>query len=39
MSGLLSETVDPLETAVSVIERYERLWEGFVIEGARLSLT
>ena len=26
MSGLLSETVDPLETAVSVIERYERLW-------------
>jgi tRNA A-37 threonylcarbamoyl transferase component Bud32 len=27
MSGLLSETVDPLETAVSVIERYERLWE------------
>ena len=27
MSGLLSETVDPLETALSVLERYERLWE------------
>ncbi len=27
MSGLLSENVDPLETAISVIERYERLWE------------
>ena len=27
MSGLLSEAVDPLETAISVIERYERLWD------------
>ncbi len=27
MSGLLSESIDPLETALSVIERYERLWE------------
>ena len=27
MSGLLPETIDPLETAMSVIERYERLWE------------
>ena len=26
MSGLLSEEVDPLATAVSVIDRYERLW-------------
>ncbi len=26
MSGLLSDTVDPLATAVSVIEKYERLW-------------
>jgi len=26
MSGLLSETVDPVATAVSVIEKYERLW-------------
>lgn len=26
MSGLLPETIDPLETAMSVIERYERLW-------------
>ena len=26
MSGLLSEQVDPLATAVSVIEKYERLW-------------
>ncbi len=27
MSGMLSETVDPLETAISVIERYQRLWD------------
>ena len=27
MSGMLPETIDPLETALSVIERYERLWE------------
>ena len=27
MSGLLSETVDPLETALSVLDRYEKLWE------------
>ena len=27
MSGLLSESIDPLETALSVIERYERLWD------------
>jgi hypothetical protein len=27
MSGLLPESIDPLETAMSVIERYERLWE------------
>jgi hypothetical protein len=26
MSGLLSESVDPLATAVSVIEKYESLW-------------
>jgi hypothetical protein len=26
MSGLLSETVDPVATAISVIEKYERLW-------------
>jgi hypothetical protein len=26
MSGMLPETIDPLETAMSVIERYERLW-------------
>ncbi len=26
MSGLLSESIDPLETATSVLERYERLW-------------
>ena len=26
MSGLLSDQVDPLATAVSVIEKYERLW-------------
>ncbi len=26
MSGLLSDAVDPLATAVSVIDRYERLW-------------
>lgn len=26
MSGLLAESVDPLETAVSVIDRYTRLW-------------
>ena len=27
MSGLLPETTDPLETAMSVIERYEQLWD------------
>ena len=27
MSGLLPESVDPLETAISVLERYERLWD------------
>jgi len=27
MSGLLPESIDPLETAMSVIERYERLWD------------
>ena len=27
ISGLLSESIDPLETALSVIERYERLWD------------
>jgi hypothetical protein len=27
MSGLLPDTIDPLETAMSVIERYDRLWE------------
>ena len=27
MSGLLPESIDPLETAISVIERYERLWD------------
>ena len=27
MSGLLPETIDPLETAMSVIERYEQLWD------------
>ena len=26
MSGLLPDQVDPLETAVSVVERYEQLW-------------
>ncbi|MEJ7651399.1 MAG: DUF4032 domain-containing protein [Nakamurella sp.] len=26
MSGLLPESVDPLETALSVVDRYERLW-------------
>lgn len=26
MSGLLPDTVDPLETALSVVDRYERLW-------------
>ena len=26
MSGLLPETVDPLETALSIIARYEKLW-------------
>jgi len=25
MSGLLPESIDPLETAISVLERYERL--------------
>ena len=27
MSRLLPESIDPLETAMSVIERYERLWD------------
>ncbi len=27
MSGLLADSIDPLETAMSVIERYERLWD------------
>src|SRR6478752_9316277 len=27
MSGLLPESIDPLETAISVLERYERLWD------------
>nr|WP_240757563.1 DUF4032 domain-containing protein [Nakamurella flava] len=27
MSGMLPESIDPLETAISVVQRYEKLWD------------